>query len=82
MLALQLVLVWVGVPSTTPRNSGEPSKINYNPETSKKPSSAALQLLVELIGLVGDWSRHNTAGNSSKLTQVSQYCQDYKQQSR
>ena len=54
MLALQLVLVWVGVPSTTPRNSGEPSKINYNPETSKKPSSAALQLLVELIGLVGD----------------------------
>jgi len=47
---------------------------------SQEPSSAALELLVKLIGRVGDWSRLNTAGNPIKFTQLSQYCQGYKQQ--
>lgn len=58
MLALQLVLDWGSLNNSSQlwRNPVK-SIISQNPQ---EPSSAALELLVKLIGRVGDWSRQHS----------------------
>jgi len=69
----------LGFPQQLLATLEKPSKIYHNPESSRtffcSPRAAC-----QAHWASRNWSRLNTAGNPTTLTQVSQYCQGYKQQ--